>query len=66
MVSRNFRLAFTTEDGLNNLGTNSMRLHRTMVQSDDTLVDFASRIQFGYSMPEQTKARIRRLVGVRS
>jgi len=39
-----------------------MRLHRTMVQSDDTLVDFASRIRFGYSIPEQTKARIRRLL----
>ena len=62
VVSRNFRLAFTTEDGLNNLGTNPMRLHRTMVQSGDTLVDFASRIRFGYSIPEQTKARIRRLL----
>lgn len=61
-VGRCFRLAFTTEDGLNNLGTNLMRLRRTMVQPDDSLVDFASRVQFGLSIPEHTRARMRRFL----
>jgi GT2 family glycosyltransferase/peptidoglycan/xylan/chitin deacetylase (PgdA/CDA1 family) len=61
-VGRSFQLAFTTEDGLNHLGTNLMRLHRTMVKPNDSLVDFASRVQFGLSVQEQARVRVRHLI----
>jgi peptidoglycan/xylan/chitin deacetylase (PgdA/CDA1 family) len=62
IVGRSFRLAFTTEEGLNHLGTDRFRLLRTMVQPHDSLLDFASRLQFGFSIVQETKAAIRRRI----
>ena len=61
-AGRSFRLAFTTEQGVNNLGTNLLRLRRTMVQPTDSMLEFASRVGFGFGMIERTKAALRRFV----
>ena len=61
-TGRSFRLAFTTEDGMNTLGTDLLRLHRTMVKPGQSMVDFASRVRFGHSILEDMKARVRRML----
>ena len=61
-VGRNFRLAFTTEDGINTLGTDLLTLHRTMVEPRQSMIDFASRTRFGFSMPESGRAKLRKLI----
>ena len=63
-TGRSFRLAFTTEDGINTLGTDLLQLRRTMVKPGQSMVDFASRVWFGHSIPENAKARVRRVMGV--
>ena len=61
-VGRSFRLAFTTEDGMNTLGTDLLRLHRTMVEPEQSMVDFVSRVRFGCSIPEHERKRLRKLI----
>lgn len=62
IVARSFRFAVTTEEGINSLGTDLLQLRRTMVQPGDTLVDFGSRVRFGFSIPERMKTNLRRAV----
>lgn len=62
VVRRNFRLAFTTEEGLNNLGTNPFQLRRTVVRANDSLIDFASRLRFGLSLQESARVGLRKLI----
>lgn len=44
-----FPLAFTCEEGLNDLGTDLLSLRRTMVQPGDSLLDFRCRVKFGWN-----------------
>ena len=60
IVGRSFRFAVTTEEGMNSLGTDRLQLRRTMVQPGDTLLDFACRVRFGFSIPERMKTQLRR------
>ena len=42
-----FSMAFTCEEGLNDLGTDPHTLRRTMVQPGDSILDFICRIKLG-------------------
>ena len=71
-VASAFDLAFTTDKGLNTLGTDLHLLRRTMVQANDSLVDLESRLRVGWSPYERLRARVRlrtrlkRAAGLRS
>ncbi len=54
-----YDLAFSTEEGMNNLGTDPHLLRRTGVLPGEFMVDFASRLRWGYSPFERLRARIR-------
>jgi hypothetical protein len=58
-VGRKFELAFTTENGVNTLGTDLLRLHRTMVKPGQSMLHFASRLRFGRSIPEDLRRKLR-------
>jgi peptidoglycan/xylan/chitin deacetylase (PgdA/CDA1 family)/glycosyltransferase involved in cell wall biosynthesis len=48
-VGRQFDLAFTVDEGLNDLQTNPYKVQRTMVQPSDTWLDLAFRVKLGWS-----------------
>lgn len=48
-VREAFPLAFTVEEGLNDLRTDPCLLRRTMVQPGDSLIDLACRVRLGWS-----------------
>jgi peptidoglycan/xylan/chitin deacetylase (PgdA/CDA1 family) len=48
-VARQFDLAFTVDEGLNDLQTNPYKIQRTMVQPSDTWLDLAFRVNLGWS-----------------
>ena len=54
-----YDLAFGTEEGLNNLGTDPHLLRRTGVLPGEFMIDFAGRLRWGYSPFERLRARIR-------
>jgi GT2 family glycosyltransferase/peptidoglycan/xylan/chitin deacetylase (PgdA/CDA1 family) len=54
-----FPLAFTCEEGLNDLGTDPLLLKRTMVQPGDTLLDIELRAAFGRSPLNWIRSRLR-------
>jgi glycosyltransferase involved in cell wall biosynthesis/peptidoglycan/xylan/chitin deacetylase (PgdA/CDA1 family) len=54
-----FPLAFTCEEGLNDLRTDPLSLKRTMVQRGDTLVDIELRAAFGKSALNLIRSRLR-------
>lgn len=56
---RSFDLAFTCDEGLNYLQTNTCLLQRTMAQPGDLLIDFACRIWFGWSPVTTARSRLR-------
>jgi glycosyltransferase involved in cell wall biosynthesis/peptidoglycan/xylan/chitin deacetylase (PgdA/CDA1 family) len=58
-VAKTFQLAVTCDEGLNGLWTEPLLVHRTMVQPGDSLLDFALRVGFGYSLLERLRARVR-------
>lgn len=58
-VGETFDLAFTVEEGLNELGTDPLRLRRTMIMPGDTLLEFACRVRFGFNPIERLRARLR-------
>ena len=60
IVARSFRLAVTTEEGMNTLGIDLLQLRRTMVQPHDRLLDFSSRLRFGMSIPLWIEINLRR------
>jgi peptidoglycan/xylan/chitin deacetylase (PgdA/CDA1 family) len=71
-VGSNFRIAFTTDEGLNDLRTDLLLMRRTMVRPGDTLLDIVLRARFGWSAAYQVRtylhlrSRIRGLVqGIR-
>lgn len=49
VVASHFKMAFTCEDGLNDLGIDRFQLRRTMVQGVDTLLDLKLRLLLGWS-----------------
>jgi peptidoglycan/xylan/chitin deacetylase (PgdA/CDA1 family) len=54
-----FELAFTTEEGLNDPGTDLYTLRRTMVASNDTQIDFACRLRLGWNPIQRVRSRLR-------
>lgn len=60
-VGEVFPLAFTCEEGLNDLATDLLLLNRTMVQRTDTMLDFEFRAALGRSplAPIRTRLRLR-------
>jgi GT2 family glycosyltransferase/peptidoglycan/xylan/chitin deacetylase (PgdA/CDA1 family) len=61
-VMRSFRAAFTTDEGLNHLGTDLYALRRTMVLPADSGETFAARVRFGISVGHQAHLGLRRLM----
>jgi peptidoglycan/xylan/chitin deacetylase (PgdA/CDA1 family) len=58
-VRESFDLAFTCEEGLNDIETDPYRLHRTMVQRGDLLLDLACRVRRGWSPLTVLRSRLR-------
>jgi peptidoglycan/xylan/chitin deacetylase (PgdA/CDA1 family) len=58
-VERVFSLAFTCEEGLNDLRTDPLLLKRTMVQPSDTLLDIEFRARFGKDPLDWVRSRVR-------
>jgi peptidoglycan/xylan/chitin deacetylase (PgdA/CDA1 family) len=54
-----FRLAFTCEEGLNDLRTDPLLLRRTMVQPDDSIFDIELRATLGWSPLNSVRSRLR-------
>jgi peptidoglycan/xylan/chitin deacetylase (PgdA/CDA1 family) len=54
-----FALSFTCEEGLNDLTTPLHRLRRTMIDPNDSLIDFGPRVHWGYSPIRNLRARLR-------
>jgi peptidoglycan/xylan/chitin deacetylase (PgdA/CDA1 family) len=54
-----FPLAFTCEEGLNDLRTDPLLLKRTMVQPGDTLLDIELRAAFGKNPLNLVRSRLR-------
>ena len=58
-VRESFDLAFTCEEGFNELDTDPYVLRRTMVQPGDLLLDLACRVHLGWSPIQHIRARVR-------
>jgi peptidoglycan/xylan/chitin deacetylase (PgdA/CDA1 family) len=58
-VRESFDLAFTCEEGLNQIDTDPLLLRRTMVQPGDLLLDLACRVHFGWSPVMALRSRLR-------
>jgi glycosyltransferase involved in cell wall biosynthesis/peptidoglycan/xylan/chitin deacetylase (PgdA/CDA1 family) len=58
-VEQYFDLAFTVEEGLNDLSTNLFELRRTMVRPDDSIQRFSSRVRFGWPPLLHVRSRLR-------
>ncbi len=54
-----YDLAFSTNEGLNNLGTDPHLLRRTSVLPGEFMVDFVCRLRWGFSPFERLRARVR-------
>ena len=55
----NFRIAFTTDEGLNDLRTDLLLMRRTTVRPGDTLLDIVLRARFGWSAVYKVRTRLR-------
>jgi peptidoglycan/xylan/chitin deacetylase (PgdA/CDA1 family)/GT2 family glycosyltransferase len=70
MAERFYPLAFALLPGVNEIGTDRLRLLRTVVQSGDTAVNLALRAGLGYDPIERLRARlairtrVKRLLGL--
>lgn len=64
-VGSHFALAFTCEEGRNELRTDPLLLHRTMVQPGDTLLDIELRAALGWSPFNRLRGAIRLRTRVR-
>jgi peptidoglycan/xylan/chitin deacetylase (PgdA/CDA1 family) len=58
-VRESFDLAFTCDEGLNQIDTDPLLLRRTMVQPGDLLLDLACRVHFGWSPVTALRSRLR-------
>jgi len=59
-VKGTFDLAFSCEEGLNTLRTDPQVLRRTMVLPDDSLIDLAGQVRFGWSPLRRLRLRLSR------
>jgi peptidoglycan/xylan/chitin deacetylase (PgdA/CDA1 family)/glycosyltransferase involved in cell wall biosynthesis len=59
LVRRYFDLAFTTEEGVNDLGSDPHLLKRTMSLPSDFTVDLAARLRWGWSPLHAVRAPLR-------
>jgi peptidoglycan/xylan/chitin deacetylase (PgdA/CDA1 family) len=59
-VQTTFALAFTSEEGVNDLATDAYRLRRTRVEPGDGLVDLACRVHLGWSPVRQLRSGLAR------
>lgn len=59
LVQNEYELAFSCEEGLNDIRTDSHLLRRTMVQLGDSLLDIECRVRIGYSPIMLLRARLR-------
>lgn len=60
VAAENFEIAFTSDEGLNDIHTDLMLMRRTSISSRDTLIDIALRARLGWS-PLRSFAAIVRL-----
>jgi GT2 family glycosyltransferase/peptidoglycan/xylan/chitin deacetylase (PgdA/CDA1 family) len=58
-VSTVFQTAATCDEGLNQLSTNPSLLRRTMVLPGDSILEFSSRVRFGWNVLDPLRRRIR-------
>ena len=58
-VRDHFALAFTCDEGMNDLRSDPHLMRRTMVQPSDFLLDFACRAGLGWSPLERLRSRLR-------
>ncbi len=58
-VRRVYDLAFSVDEGLNDLRTDPHLLRRTLVSPGDSMVDLASRVRRGFSRLQRIRGRIR-------
>jgi peptidoglycan/xylan/chitin deacetylase (PgdA/CDA1 family) len=58
-AQRAFDLAFTTDEGLNYLGTDLHRLRRTHILPNEALFEFACRARWGWNPIKRLRARLR-------
>ena len=58
-TAQHFALAFTCDEGLNDLRTDPLLLRRTMVQPGDTSIDIALRAALGRSPLNRVRSRLR-------
>ena len=57
-VKKSYQLAFTSDEGLNDLATHPHTLRRIMIQPGYTLLDFALNVEHGFNPIERLRARI--------
>jgi peptidoglycan/xylan/chitin deacetylase (PgdA/CDA1 family) len=58
-AARFFQIAFTCDEGLNDLSTDPMRMRRTMVHPGDTTIEVLLRARYGRNPLIKLKSRIR-------
>jgi peptidoglycan/xylan/chitin deacetylase (PgdA/CDA1 family) len=58
-VSQSFGLAFTCLEGVNTWSTDAHRMHRTMVQPDESALGLACRVRLGRYPVDAWRARLR-------
>ncbi len=58
-VREHFELAFTCDEGVNDLRSEPHHMRRTMVQPGDSILDFAFRARLGWSPLERGRSRLR-------
>jgi peptidoglycan/xylan/chitin deacetylase (PgdA/CDA1 family)/glycosyltransferase involved in cell wall biosynthesis len=59
LAARYFSAAFTTDEGLNALSTDPLRLRRAIVLPTDTLLDFVFRLGWGHSPLHTYRSKVR-------
>ena len=59
IAAKNYDIAFTCVEGLNDIHTDLMLMRRTCVSSRDTLIDIALRARLGWSPLRNVAARVR-------
>jgi peptidoglycan/xylan/chitin deacetylase (PgdA/CDA1 family) len=59
IVAKSHEIAFTCEEGLNDIHTDLMLMRRTCVSSRDTLIDVALRARFGSSLLRSVADNVR-------
>ena len=57
-VKKSYQLAFTSDEGLNDLTTHPHSLRRIMIQTRHSLLDFALNVEHGFNPIERLRARI--------